>query len=80
MRCDNSLLVELTGFVPEIELELGLRQTIDWFLNVEKPFDYDVKYNGFVGAFIRELYHTNDAIPLHAPFFNGNDAVPIGRN
>lgn len=31
--CDNTLIRELTGFVPEYSIEAGLRQTVEWFLN-----------------------------------------------
>lgn len=31
LRCDNSKLRELTGFVPETSLKKGLERTIDWF-------------------------------------------------
>jgi NAD dependent epimerase/dehydratase len=32
---DNSLLFELTGFRPQISLEVGLRDTVKWYLNYE---------------------------------------------
>jgi len=31
--CDNSLIKELTGWVPEISLKEGLEKTIEWFSN-----------------------------------------------
>jgi NAD dependent epimerase/dehydratase len=31
--CDNSKIVDLTGFKPEYSLEEGLRETIEWFSN-----------------------------------------------
>ena len=31
--CDNSLIKELTGFKPEVELEKGLSRTIEWLEN-----------------------------------------------
>lgn len=31
--CDNTLIRELTGFVPEYSIEDGLRKTVEWFLD-----------------------------------------------
>lgn len=31
--CDNKLINELTGYKPEVNIEAGLKQTVDWFLN-----------------------------------------------
>jgi NAD dependent epimerase/dehydratase len=31
--CDNTLIRQLTGFVPEYSIEDGLRKTIEWFLD-----------------------------------------------
>ena len=31
LRCDNSKIKELTGFVSEYSLEDGLKETIAWF-------------------------------------------------
>lgn len=38
--CDNSKLIELTGFKPSVNIEEGLRKTIDWFLNKENLSKY----------------------------------------
>ena len=38
--CDNSRLVELTGFAPEYDLQRGLAQTISWFCNKENLRKY----------------------------------------
>ena len=29
--CDNSLIHELTGFKPQVDIREGLQRTIDWF-------------------------------------------------
>ena len=29
--CDNSLIHSMTGYKPEHSLEVGLRETVDWF-------------------------------------------------
>jgi NAD dependent epimerase/dehydratase len=31
LRCDNSRLVKMTGFMPSISMDEGLRKTIEWF-------------------------------------------------
>lgn len=33
LRCDNSKLLELTGFKPNYTLERGIKETIDWLVN-----------------------------------------------
>ena len=33
--CDNSKIVGLTGFKPEVDIHEGLRRTIEWFSNAE---------------------------------------------
>ena len=44
--CDNSLINKLTGFEPEFNIERGLQETINWFLNPEnlKKYKSDI-YN-----------------------------------
>ncbi len=44
--CDNKLINELTGYKPEVNIETGLKLTIDWFLNPEnlKKYKADI-YN-----------------------------------
>lgn len=44
--CDNSLMRQLTGFVPQYSLEEGVQLTIDWFMNSDnlKKYKTDV-YN-----------------------------------
>ena len=29
--CDNTKIKELTGFIPEISLEQGIKKTVNWF-------------------------------------------------
>lgn len=41
---DNTKLKSLTGYIPETTLEIGLRQTIDWFCKAENLS----RYNTFV--------------------------------
>ena len=44
--CDNSLIKRLTGFNPNYNLEEGLRETINWFLELENLKKYKSKiYN-----------------------------------
>ena len=38
--CDNSLINQLTGFKPELSIERGLKETINWFLNPENLEKY----------------------------------------
>lgn len=38
--CDNSKIKSTTGFVPEYSLEVGLQETIDWFLDEENLKHY----------------------------------------
>ncbi len=38
--CDNSLINELTGFVPEVSIEEGLRRTAEWFTNPDNLKNY----------------------------------------
>ena len=33
LYCDNSKLVATTGFKPVVDLEMGLKGTIEWFTN-----------------------------------------------
>lgn len=40
LRCDNSLIRELTGFAPRYSLRDGLRATIDWFTRSENLAKY----------------------------------------
>jgi NAD dependent epimerase/dehydratase len=45
--CDNSLIKEMTGFAPQYNLEKGLTETVEWFLNKDnlryyKPGIYNV--------------------------------------
>ena len=44
--CDNSKIKKLTGFEPQYSLEKGLKETIDWFSNIEnlKKYKADI-YN-----------------------------------
>ncbi|WP_413613332.1 NAD-dependent 4,6-dehydratase LegB [Bdellovibrio sp. HCB-110] len=44
--CDNSLIKSLTGFEPKYTIEVGLRNTVEWFLNPEnlKKYKADI-YN-----------------------------------
>ena len=44
--CDNSLIIQLTGFTPSFSIEQGLEETITWFLNPEnlKKYKSDI-YN-----------------------------------
>ena len=37
---DNTLIRELTGFVPEYSIEQGLKETIEWFVNPENLKKY----------------------------------------
>jgi nucleoside-diphosphate-sugar epimerase len=41
LHCDNSLIRELTGFVPQTGIEQGLAKTIDWFRRPENLARYD---------------------------------------
>ncbi len=44
--CDNSMIKELTGFIPEFSLEEGLKETIDWFMNSKNLLYYKMNiYN-----------------------------------
>lgn len=38
--CDNTLIKQLTGYVPEISIEAGLEKTVEWFLNKENLKQY----------------------------------------
>jgi NAD dependent epimerase/dehydratase len=38
--CDNRKIKALTGFEPQIDLEEGLRRTVDWFLQPENLMKY----------------------------------------
>jgi len=38
--CDNSLINELTGFIPEVSIEEGLRRTAEWFTNPDNLKNY----------------------------------------
>jgi nucleoside-diphosphate-sugar epimerase len=40
LRCDNSRLLEMTGFSPSLSLDEGLRKTIEWFSNQENISRY----------------------------------------
>ena len=45
--CDNSKIEKLTGFKPQIKINVGLQKTIDWFTRTEnlkkyKPNIYNV--------------------------------------
>ena len=40
--CDNAKINELTGFIPEIDIESGLTKTIEWFSNPENLKKYKV--------------------------------------
>ncbi len=40
LRCDNTLIRELTGYRPEWELRRGLRTTIDWYLKPQNLAKY----------------------------------------
>lgn len=40
--CDNGKIKSLTGFVPEVSLERGLRLTVDWFCNADNLKKYKV--------------------------------------
>lgn len=42
LRCDNTLIREMTGYQPEWELRRGLRATIDWYLRPENLAKYKV--------------------------------------
>jgi NAD dependent epimerase/dehydratase len=42
LRCDNTLIREMTGYKPEWELRRGLRETIDWFLKPANLARYKV--------------------------------------
>lgn len=46
LLCDNSLMQELTGWEPEVQLKEGLLKTIEWFRDREnlKRYKYDI-YN-----------------------------------
>ena len=33
LLCDNTKINKLTGFTPEYDLEEGLKETVDWFIN-----------------------------------------------
>jgi nucleoside-diphosphate-sugar epimerase len=37
---DNSLLKELSGFIPEYDIEQGLTETIEWFYKTENLKNY----------------------------------------
>ena len=38
--CDNSKINKLTGFIPEYNIEQGLKETIEWFMKKENVIDY----------------------------------------
>jgi nucleoside-diphosphate-sugar epimerase len=38
--CDNSKILNLTGFVPEIAIKEGLQKTIQWFTQAENLSKY----------------------------------------
>jgi NAD dependent epimerase/dehydratase len=38
--CDNSKIKSLTGFIPEFDIDDGLKLTIDWFLKPENLINY----------------------------------------
>ena len=38
--CDNSLVNELTGFKPDIDIRQGLEKTINWFIQPENLAKY----------------------------------------
>jgi NAD dependent epimerase/dehydratase len=40
--CDNTEIMKLTGFSPEVDLREGLRRTIDWFVEVGNRNKYKV--------------------------------------
>lgn len=40
LKCDSSLLTDLTGFQPKYALEEGLRKTVDWFTKEENLTKY----------------------------------------
>ncbi len=46
LKCDNSKIKELTGFVPEYNLEKGLKETIKWFTDAKHLAKYKTEiYN-----------------------------------
>ena len=38
--CDNTKINNLTGFVPEINIEEGLKRTAEWFTNPDNLKNY----------------------------------------
>ncbi len=38
--CDNTLIKNLTGYVPEVSIEQGLEKTLNWFLDKENLKNY----------------------------------------
>ncbi|MFM6927920.1 MAG: NAD-dependent 4,6-dehydratase LegB [Bdellovibrio sp.] len=38
--CDNTLIRELSGYKPEVDIEMGLRKTVEWFTNPENLARY----------------------------------------
>jgi len=38
--CDNSLIHELTGFMPQVDLRSGLSRTIEWFTDLDNLKNY----------------------------------------
>ncbi len=38
--CNNSKINSLTGFVPEVSIEQGIKQTVDWFTNPDNLSKY----------------------------------------
>jgi len=44
LTCDNSKLVHLTGWKPEVTFEEGLRKTVDWYESNGRMWEWERKY------------------------------------